>query len=64
MQEVSDTATDPTLVWIQQSGPKGMYFTKKGKPSRFIVEGVRDGVRIRVILEPAGEGIISAFRVG
>ena len=60
MHEISDIATDPNLKWIPRSGNGGS-FTKAGKPSRFIVEGVRDKVKIRVVVEPAGEGIITGF---
>jgi hypothetical protein len=58
---VSDIATDPTLQWVQQTGKAGSLFTKAGAPTRFYVTGVRDGVGIKVIVEPAGEGIITAF---
>ena len=60
MHHVSDIATDPNLKWIPQTGSGGL-FTKAGNPARFSVEGVRDGVNIKVIIEPAGEGIITAF---
>ena len=39
----------------------GDWFTKAGKPARFSAEGVRHGVNIKVIIEPAGEGSITAF---
>lgn len=35
-------------------------FTKKGAPTRYEVIGNRGGMDIRVILEPGGEGIITA----
>ncbi|MBB5801330.1 hypothetical protein F4560_001098 [Saccharothrix ecbatanensis] len=60
---VSDIATDPTLKWEQQTGTPGADYTKKGDPVRYKVEGVRDGVNIRVIIEPAGRGIITGFPV-
>lgn len=60
MHHISDIATDPALKWIPQTG-NGGWFTKAGKPARFSVEGVRDGVNIKVVIEPAGEGIITAF---
>jgi len=60
MQEVSDIATDPALKWVQQTGSPGSMFTKAGNPARFYVIGERGGVRIKVVLEPAGEGIITA----
>ena len=60
MHHISDIATDPALKWVPQTGSGG-WFTKAGNPARFSVEGVRDGTNIKVILEPAGEGIITAF---
>ena len=63
LRNVSDIATDPKLTWVQQTGVKGSLYTKKGEPARFKVEGVRDGVKIRVIVEPAGSGVITAFPI-
>jgi RHS repeat-associated protein len=60
MHEVSDIATDPNISWVHQTGNGGL-FTRAGNPARFAAEGVRDGVSIKVIIEPAGEGIITAF---
>jgi hypothetical protein len=61
MHHVSDIATDPTLPWVQQTGRSGSLFTNAGAPARFFVTGVRDGTSIKVIIEPAGQGIITAF---
>ncbi|MDX3004417.1 EndoU domain-containing protein [Kribbella solani] len=58
---VSDIATDPSLTWVQQTGRAGADFTRAGAPVRYTVEGVRGGVKIRVVLEPGGEGIITGF---
>ncbi|MFA9500928.1 EndoU domain-containing protein [Mannheimia sp. E30BD] len=63
LDAVSNLATDPNLKWVQQTGTQGNLYTKKGVPSRFKVEGAVDGVKIRVIVEPAGEGIITAFPI-
>ena len=63
LHEVSDIATDPTLTWKQQTGPAGSWFTKAGAPARFFVVGTRNGVTIKVIIEPAGEGIITGFPI-
>lgn len=63
MHEVSDIATDPTLQWVQQTGTPGAMFTKAGKPTRWYVIGERGGVKVKVVLEPAGEGIITAYPV-
>lgn len=48
MHNVSDVATDPSLTWVQQTGKLGAEFTKNGAPVRFFVDGVREGVNIRV----------------
>lgn len=60
MHEVSDIATDPSLQWRQITGAPGAAFTKKGAPIRYEVIGNRGGIDIKVILEPGGEGIITA----
>ena len=60
MHSVSDVATDPSLQWNwTKGGPSG--YTKAGDPGRAWVAGVRNGVCIKVVVEPAGEGIITAF---
>jgi hypothetical protein len=51
MHAVSDIATDPKIPWQ----------IAKDNSSRCIAEGVREGQRIRVIVEPNKEGIISGF---
>ena len=63
IDEVEDIATDPALDWIQQTGRAGADRTRAGDPVRFVVEGVREGVRIKVVIEPLGEGIITAHPV-
>jgi len=45
---ITDVASDPTSV------------TRPGRGGRTIVEGTRDGIDIRVILEPDGS-IVSGF---
>jgi hypothetical protein len=64
MHHVSDVATDPALTWVQQTGRAGSLFTRAGDPARFFVIGERGGIQLKVILEPAGEGIITAHSVG
>jgi Bacterial EndoU nuclease/PrsW family intramembrane metalloprotease len=61
MHNVSDIANDSSLSRIQQTGRLGAEFTKNGAPVRYFVDGVRDGVPMRVIIEPRGEGIITGF---
>ncbi|QWL29308.1 hypothetical protein E2R40_10595 [Rathayibacter toxicus] len=39
------------------------FFTKEGKPARFATLGEREGVTIKVIVEPAGDGIITGFPI-
>ena len=63
MYAVSDIATDPTFPWVQQTGKAGSFFTKAGDPARFFVIGERDGIQIKVVIEPTGEGIITAHPV-
>ncbi|PPI51930.1 EndoU domain-containing protein, partial [Rathayibacter toxicus] len=64
MHYISDIATDPTLTLVTRDTKNTISFlTKKGKPARFVVHGEREGVTIRVIVEPAGEGIITGFPV-
>ncbi|HVX56709.1 MAG TPA: RHS repeat-associated core domain-containing protein, partial [Candidatus Saccharimonadales bacterium] len=63
MHQISDIATDPGLKWVQQTGQAGSMFTRAGDPARFFVIGNRGGIPIKVILEPAGRGIITGFPV-
>ncbi|MFH1461390.1 MAG: EndoU domain-containing protein [bacterium] len=60
MHEISDIAIDPNLKWVPVEN-KVKIFTGINKPERFSVIGVRDNVRIEVILELTGEGIISGY---
>jgi RHS repeat-associated protein len=66
MGEVSDIATNPKYVLEHQTGSGGL-FTKAGKPARFIVKDPATGglptvgkVPIKVVVEPAGKGIVTA----
>lgn len=61
MDAISDIATDPNIPWMQITGKSGSKFTKSGKPVRFKAEGTRDGVNIKTIIEPQGEGIITGY---
>jgi hypothetical protein len=62
IEHIEDVATNPNSTYRRQDGgPRDQYYDRNGDPVRFVVEGVRDGVKIRVITEPAGEGIITAF---
>lgn len=57
---VSDIATDPTSV-AKGMPNDGRLFTAAGRPIRWRLYGTRDGVQVRVVVEPGGEGIITAF---
>ncbi|MEW2527649.1 polymorphic toxin-type HINT domain-containing protein [Streptomyces sp. NPDC047071] len=58
---IADVATSPNSVRTQQTGRAGALFTRNGDPSRWKVEGVVDGVNIRVIYEPATDRIVTGF---
>ncbi len=60
VHEIGDIATSPKTQWYAQSGTGGLY-TKSGKPARWVAWEVRDGVRMRVIYEPANGKVITAF---
>ncbi|MBE9228795.1 EndoU domain-containing protein [Phormidium sp. LEGE 05292] len=49
---ISDMIKDPNSRWIKQPGRP---------PNRWRIEGTREGVNIRIIVEPQGEGVITAF---
>jgi hypothetical protein len=64
MNAISDIATDPQYDWQQTSGIPGSLYTRAGGASRFAVDGTYNGLTIRVVIEPAGEGIITGYPVG
>jgi hypothetical protein len=47
--------------WKQVTGKPGATHTKKGIPVKYEAIGVRDGINIKVVVQPEGEGIITAF---
>lgn len=60
-RHVSDIATDPNSIVF--GAPKnGSMYTKSGDPVRIRVFGERDGIMLKVVVEPAGEGIITAHQ--
>lgn len=63
MNGVSEVATDPANQWVQQTGRLGAEFTRAGDAVRFAVEGVYDSLKLRLIVEPGGEDIITGFLV-
>ena len=58
---ISDIIEDPNSIWLQQNGKPGAKYTKTGKLVRWQIDGIRDGVKIRIIVEPDGKGVITAF---
>lgn len=60
VHEIGDIATSPDTQWFAQTGTGGLY-TNAGKPARWAAWEVRDGVRVRVVYEPANGKIITAF---
>ncbi|EOW6758932.1 EndoU domain-containing protein [Cronobacter malonaticus] len=60
VHEIGDIATSPDTKWFAQTGTGGMY-TSKGDPEKWIAYEVRDGVRIRVIYQPATGKVVTAF---
>jgi hypothetical protein len=63
MNYVSDLATDPSLKPIWTRGAEGSLLTKSGLPSRCYIEGIREGIKIRVVIEPVNGKIITAFPI-
>ena len=61
MHYLSDIATDPKIRWQQISGKIGAQVTRNGLPVRYQAIGVREGISIKTIIEPGGEGIITGF---
>ncbi|NJK67191.1 MAG: hypothetical protein HC941_12195 [Microcoleus sp. SU_5_3] len=58
---MSEVIQDPNSIWLQQNGKPGAKYTKTGKPVKWQIDGTRDGINIRVIVEPDGKGAITAF---
>jgi len=57
---VTDIVTDPSS-HVFGGGAGGGPLTHAGNPARYRIYGTRDGVQLRIIWEPRGEGVISAF---
>jgi hypothetical protein len=64
MSEVSNIVIDPKVQWKQITGRPGLTHTRKGIPVKYEGVGVRDSVKIKVIIQPEGEGVITAFPLG
>lgn len=61
LDSIADVATSPSSGRTQQTGRAGALYTRNGDPSRWKVEGVVDGVNIRVIYEPATGRVVTGF---
>ncbi|ROP48904.1 filamentous hemagglutinin [Enterobacter sp. BIGb0383] len=60
INDVGDIATSPDTQWFAQTGTGGIY-TSKGKPANWVSYEVRDGVRVRVVFQPATGKVVTAF---
>ncbi|MCD2196606.1 DUF6531 domain-containing protein [Actinomycetospora endophytica] len=60
MHHISDIVTDPSST-IRGGGRGGSIWERTGRPATFRVYGVRDGVPVRVVYQPAGREIITAY---
>ena len=61
MHNISDIATDPNISWNFSRGKMGSAITNRGHPTRCFAIGEREGIKIKVVIEPYHEGIISAY---
>ncbi|MEV3934534.1 RHS repeat-associated core domain-containing protein [Glycomyces sp. NPDC049804] len=61
LNSIAEVATSPNSTWTQQSGKRGSLFEGNGSPSKWKVEGLVDGVNIRVIYQPAIDRIVTGF---
>ncbi|WP_392566602.1 hemagglutinin repeat-containing protein [Utexia brackfieldae] len=60
VHEVGDIATSPNTTWYAQTGTGGIY-TSKGDPAKWVSYEIKDGVRIRVVYQPAIGKVVTAF---
>gem|GEM_PF-3976820 len=60
IHEIGDIVTSPNTQWYAQSGNGGKY-TNGGKPANWVSYEIRDGVRIRLVYQPATGKVINAF---
>nr|WP_323744605.1 DUF637 domain-containing protein [Pseudomonas sp. UFMG81] len=57
---VGDITTSPNTKWYAQTGTGGAY-TAKGDPAKWVAYETRDGVRMRVVYQPATGKVVTAF---
>ena len=61
LENIDNVIKDPNSTWTRQTGKVGSEFTTTGIPVKWRVEGTIDGINIRVVVEPAGRGVINSF---
>jgi len=61
INNIHDVLIDTNSTWKQVQGISGARYYSNGNPMRWEVEGNRYSVRIRIVVEPDGEGIITAY---
>lgn len=54
-------ATDPRIVPVHKTGSGNSLLTNAGNPARLTFHETRNGLPIKVVTEPMGEGIITAY---
>ena len=60
VHEIGDVVTSPETKWYAQTETGGIY-TAKGDPAKWVAYEVRDGVRMRIVYQPATGKVITAF---
>ena len=73
MRVIADTYTDPVQPWVQQEGPgtntvhAGLpehIRTNAGNPVRFRTDIFVDGIEMRIVWQPGGRELITAYPLG
>jgi len=54
---ITEITTDPKISWKQITGQIGFLL----RPYKYLVDGVWEGRKIRIILEPDERGILTAY---
>jgi hypothetical protein len=60
VHQIGEIVTSPQTKWFAQTGG-GNLFTRSGNPARWRSWEIRDGVRTRVVYEPATGQVVTAF---
>ncbi len=63
MYKISDIVIDPKTKWRQITGKQGATHTRKGIPVKYEAVRIKDGIKIKIIVQPEGRGIITAFPI-